>query len=190
VPLVHDLGDLREAGASKLGAAHRHFYFCRSTPDGRPPDAGEASASRIWILAFLIPSVAMREEERNAVVLLEFGGRALRCSVSRPRSGSSARRVGGRSLATCCLVRRRMNGPQRPAREAGRVCSSTNARRAAAGRRLGTLAEVPRHAWVEELEQAPQLAQVILHGRARGAPGGGGPGAGRVALAASLLGRS
>ena len=119
-----------------------------------------SSASRTWIFDLLMPALRDSREQRLPVVraqlVVELALRPFELAVDGLLACS------GRSGATCSLVRRRMNGRSARARIAsvlGLGLRPSDRRRLERRRR-------PEHARVEELEQAPQLAEVVLDRRA------------------------
>ena len=90
----------------------------------------------------------------------------------RARSRSMISVLAGSSLATSCLVRRSMNGLRRRVRQAcGAPCH--RASRSACGRCGGSVVSSPSKPGREELEQRPQLAEIVLERRACQRTGGG-----------------
>ena len=100
-----------------------------------------------------------------------------RCVALELAVRSSARAWRGSSGATCSLVRRRMNGRSARASRLARLAGSGYARHADLVLKPSSAAQ---HARVQELEQAPELAEVVLDRACRTGPAGarraaGGP---------------
>ena len=118
-------------------------------------------SARIWICVWpagtssagdglqRLAGAAPRRSARSAVVELDQDG----CSVR-----------GGSSLSTAALVRRSRKGRTAPAAPGGRWASSSRSM-GPAKRLLEALARAEQ-AGIDEAEQAPELAEVVLHRRA------------------------
>ena len=157
VPLLDDLVEARHEDVELGARALRAPRVDEARVAGGLPQPQE----RLEHLD-LRPREALRARRGRAAP--RGSGRAARRTApsarARGRSRASARSSAGRSFATCSLVRRRMNGRDAP-RE-GVACPPRRARR-----RRGREATRPRRAArVQELEEAPQLAEVVLDRRA------------------------